>query len=116
MQAHTVIAYAVDSCYIALVFCSAGSDKCIPILNTDIRPVGYHQKNIIVAARLIACPNRETQIVTNEQLYFYPLIFKGLALMRLPEELILAAMSVQVAFVLYLNLRMWLDHEAAIAE
>ena len=67
VQAHTIITNAVNGCDIALVLCSASSDKCIPLLYAYVGPVGYYENDIIVISRLVARPNRETQVVANKQ-------------------------------------------------
>ena len=114
MQSHSVVAYAIDSSDIALVLNSSCRNKCIPILYAYVGPVGYHQEDIIVITAAVACPNRETQVIANQQLYLHSFIFKGVALTCLLKELILTAMGIQVAFILYLHLAVWHNHKSAV--
>ena len=76
VQAHAVIAHAVHRRNIALVLRGTGCNECIPILDADVWPIGYHEENVIVITALVACPNRETQIVANKQENLHTLILR----------------------------------------
>ena len=63
---------------------------------------------------MVARPSRETQVVAHEELHLDPLVLEDGAVGSAFEELVLAAVGVEVALVLYLHLGMRSDHEATI--
>ena len=81
VQAHTIIAYAVNRRDIALILRGASGDECIPILDADIGPVSHHKDDIVVATRLVACPYREAQVVANEQENLHTLVLEDMSML-----------------------------------
>mgnify|MGYP003498089882 CR=1 FL=1 len=113
VQAHSIIAYAIDRRYITLVLRGASCNERIPILDADVGPVGHHKDDIVVATRLVARPYRETQIVADQQEDLDTLVLKDTTLLSWLEEEILAAVGIQVAFVLYFYGRYAIGRRAA---
>ena len=101
VQAHSIIAYAIDRRYIALVLRGASCNERIPILDADIGPVSHHKDDIVVTTRLVARPYRETQIVADQQEDLDTLVLKDTTLLSWLEEEILATVGIQLAFFLY---------------
>ena len=99
VEAYPVIPHRVGTAYIALVLRASRGDERVPVLYAYLGPVGGDEEQIVGVVHVVARPEREAQVVADNQAHTDSFVLEDCPFIARREEAVLVAMGVEVRLV-----------------